>query len=78
MALIDQTTQITLSLTAFDRWALAGLGSIALAAIGTFFKVAWKSYTNCLPHIQENTELTNRLLTELVGYFKAKAEDGKL
>lgn len=76
MALLD--TQLTVNLTAFDKWILGGLGSAALAAAATFGKLAWRGLTNCLPTIQRNTEETNKLLRELNGYFKAKAEDGKL
>jgi hypothetical protein len=71
-------TQITLSLTAFDKWALGGIVSIVLTGAGTLAKLAWKAFTNCLPHIQQNTERTNELLTEMVGYLKAKVEDRKL
>jgi hypothetical protein len=48
---------------------------------GAVLAIMWKLWvasTNCLPTIQRNTDQTNKLLTELVGYFKAKAEDGKL
>jgi hypothetical protein len=41
-------------------------------------KNADHAFTNCLPTIQKNTEETNRLLVEMSGYFKAKAEDKKI
>lgn len=76
MALFD--TQVTLSLTAFDKWILGGLGTSVLSCALFFLKLSWKAFTNCLPHIQSNTEETNQILKEMVGYFRAKAEDGKL
>ena len=76
MALFD--TQLTVNLTAFDKWILTGLGSAALSAAWVFGKLIWRMGTNCVPTIQREVQQTNKLLTELVGYFKAKAEDGKL
>lgn len=60
------------------KWLLGGIGSGALTAAGVYIKATFHAATNCLPTIQKNTEQTNALLVELNGYFKAKAEDGKL
>jgi hypothetical protein len=60
------------------KWLLGGIGSASLTAAGVYIKATFHAATNCLPTIQKNTERTNTLLVELCGYFKAKAEDGKL
>jgi hypothetical protein len=60
------------------KWLLGGIGSASLTAAGVYIKATFHAATNCLPTIQKNTERTNALLVELNGYFKAKAEDGKL
>lgn len=61
---------------------LSGLDIFILSLVVTpLVGIAWRLWvvsTNCVPTIQKNTEQTNALLTELVGYFRAKAEDGKL
>lgn len=60
------------------RWLLGAIGSAALTAAGVYIKATYHAATNCLPTIQKNTERTNELLVELNGYFKAKAEDGRI
>ncbi len=75
------------------KFVLEGLGSLGIAGItfkyvisgiAEYIKATYHAATNCLPTIQKNTQLTNELLVEikeshaeLVGYLKAKAEDGK-
>jgi hypothetical protein len=60
------------------KWLLGTLASALASAAGMYIRATYRAATNCLPTIQRNTEKTNDLLTELNGYFRAKAEDGKL
>jgi hypothetical protein len=55
MALFD-TTQISINLTAVDKWIMGGLDSIALAAVGTFGKLIYRVCTNCIPSTQHGVE----------------------
>ncbi|MGH9637878.1 MAG: hypothetical protein ACRD72_23830 [Candidatus Angelobacter sp.] len=71
-------TQLTINLTAMDKAILAAAGSAILTGVAVFAKLSWVALTNCIPTIQREVQETNKLLTEMLGYFKAKAEDGKL
>lgn len=50
MALLD--TQLTVNLTAIDKWVLGGIGSMVSATVA----LVWRVCLNCAPTIQRNTE----------------------
>lgn len=69
---------ITFSLSPLTKWVLGIAGSMFTSYLGYMSTLAYKAFTNCIPTIQKNGEETNKILLRLEGYFKAKAEDGKL
>lgn len=70
--------QIVVTLTGLDKWVLGVAGTFVGGCVTSMVVMVHKMYANCLPTIQDNTSKTNVILLRMEGYFKAKAEDGRI